>query len=414
MGLLGSLFGGNKNTENHAVAGTPAATAGAKANAAAKVNTNASAATPIDPKREIHFKFGTKAPISFKDAKTGLTLKVRGFGNASVLVEDTASYKSAEEVMETGREMASEALERFLQENSGNADFMRLMSRQNEINEMVGETLKQGRWKVMMVRLAGLSMDDESKQAYEKFRENQIMAENPALAQAMAIKQEAEAFMEAQKEQRRANGEEEKVPEDLVIYRGNPLPETKEFPKVLTNPLVIPFHTPAEIIFRDIETKASMGVSMGGVITMDTTDVPVDRYKTYADAAKSVVISQLSVIVTKVCMNESVENLRDHIGEMNEETAEALLKQGPRVKAQVRIEEIVLPAKYRDILEHVRLAQEMSDPERARAVLEEKMREQGITPEQQQAAVYRPKFCPNCGSSTGDSGKFCRNCGTKL
>ena len=301
-----------------------------------------------------------------------------------------------------------------MQENSGNADFMRLMSRQNEINEMVGETLKQGRWKVMMVRLAGLSMDDESKQAYEKFRENQIMAENPALAQAMAIKQEAEALMEAQKEQRRANGEEEKVPEDLVIYRGNPLPETKEFPKVLTNPLVIPFHTPAEIIFREIETKASMGVSMGGVITMDTTDVPVDRYKTYADAAKSVVISQLSVIVTKVCMNESVENLRDHIGEMNEETAEALLKQGPRVKAQVRIEEIVLPAKYRDILEHVRLAQEMSDPERARAVLEEKMREQGITPEQQQAAVYRPKFCPNCGSSTGDSGKFCRNCGTKL
>ncbi len=433
MGLFGSIFGGNRNTGSHTMTGVPAGGSSVKPETPVAAT---DAATLIDPKREIQIKFGTRTPLPFLDTKTGLTLKVRGFGSASVLVEDTSAYKSAEEVVEIGNEIALGALERFLQENSGKAEFMKLLSRQSEISAAVENALKQGKWKVMNVRFGGLNMDDESAEAYKKFEKEQMLAANPAMAQALAIEREARAAEEAERERRKANGEEEKLPEDQVLYRGNALPEKEEIPGVPTNPLTFVFATQHEIMVQDKESGVLLGVKMRGLITADTEDIPAVQYKGYTQSVKALVVAQLSNLVRKVCTNDPVANIGSHVAEMNEGIEAALLTQGTPVRARVRIEEVLLAGKSRKLLEQLRYAQEMSDPEKAARVIEQKMREQGITPEQMAAATgagageirpqtagaipaqpqtaHRPKFCPNCGSPTGDSGKFCRNCGTKL
>ena len=90
----------------------------------------------------------------------------------------------------------------------------------------------------------------------------------------------------------------------------------------------------------------------------------------------------MMVLVSRICANESVENLKDHVGDLNAELAAGLLQLSTPIKAKVRIEQIVLPAASRKLLDDLRRAQELSDPAKMQAAVEKEMQKRGITPEQ--------------------------------
>ena len=59
--------------------------------------------------REIEIRFGTRMPVPFKDARTGLDLQLRSFGNATVVVKDPAKFPTPDDVKKTAPLVATDA-----------------------------------------------------------------------------------------------------------------------------------------------------------------------------------------------------------------------------------------------------------------------------------------------------------------
>lgn len=190
MGLFDSIFGGGKDDRKAGAAG-----AGVTAGAAAKPSAT------VDPGREINVKFGTREPVPFKDSKTGVTVNARGHGNAVVTAADSSRYPSAEAISEKAGEAATNALMRYLQENSGSAEFVKLVSKQADIAAYIAEDLKKIGLNPIRVMIGTLNMDDESKRAYTEAEQKQMLEADPTMAQAYAVAQEAEKMRAAQKSQ---------------------------------------------------------------------------------------------------------------------------------------------------------------------------------------------------------------------
>ena len=207
MGLLDNLFGGNKKTENYAEAGKGA---GTSAKGSAGMNSSADADMLH---REIHFQFGTKHPVPFQDAGTGLMVNVLARGSASVKVEDFAAYKNVDEVSEKGRAMVSELLEQFLRNQSGSMEVKMLLPNKMEIErkfkEALEEPLRQCGLKPVMVSIVGMNVDEAA----------------PAMAGASAPQPQAAGQPQGTPQ-----------PEAAEQPQGTPQPEAAEQPQGMPQP----------------------------------------------------------------------------------------------------------------------------------------------------------------------------------
>lgn len=154
-----------------------------------------SGGTPVDPAKQLHVKFGTKEPVPFVDAQTGLNIGLTAHGSAIVAVKDTAAFRSEEEAVAKAQEICKEELGNQIRNFSGQIDVSKYPKIIQEFKIASVQRLKECGL-IGVTDLAGIHIAEESKKALAEAQEQLRMAQDPAYAEAKRVREEAEAMQE--------------------------------------------------------------------------------------------------------------------------------------------------------------------------------------------------------------------------
>ncbi len=164
---------------------------------------------------------------------------------------------------------------------------------------------------------------------------------------------------------------------------------------------IVKFATPSPIAYMDSDYNVSVNIRANGNINT-VTDIDEAKHAAVTNTASAAMITAFSNLESKQI---PATGLPSHMREIEKAISDGLRSMG--VEAEVRLNSITLDDGSRQLLDKLRREQIM------RTMSPSVNPAPAPVPSPSQAP-YRPKFCPNCGASTGASGKFCSNCGSKL
>ena len=114
--------------------------------------------------REIEIRFGTRMPVPFKDAKTGLDLNLRSFGNATVVVKDTAKYPSLDDVKQKAPAVLEDAFRKAIAELDGTLDASRITGEARQVGKKTAEKLSASGLQATSVQIMNIVLTQESEE----------------------------------------------------------------------------------------------------------------------------------------------------------------------------------------------------------------------------------------------------------
>lgn len=118
--------------------------------------------------REIEIRFGTRMPVPFKDARTGLDLQLRSFGNATVVVKDPAKYPTLDDVKKTAPLVATDAFMKAIADLSGNLDAYELAKSANQVGRKTAENMSASGLQATSVQIMEIVLTPESEEKLKK------------------------------------------------------------------------------------------------------------------------------------------------------------------------------------------------------------------------------------------------------
>ncbi len=113
--------------------------------------------------KEIEIRFGTPTPVPFKDARTGMDLHFRAFGNATVVVKDSSKYASLDEVKKKGAMIAIDSFNKAVAELSGSLDASALERSLRDISKKTANGMNRDGLQATSVTILSINLDEESK-----------------------------------------------------------------------------------------------------------------------------------------------------------------------------------------------------------------------------------------------------------
>ncbi|MBR1599135.1 MAG: hypothetical protein IJ661_09525 [Lachnospiraceae bacterium] len=148
--------------------------------------------TPLDPTKQVHVRFGTIDPVPYIDMKTGLQLGLVGAGSAIIAVKDVNAYKDEEDMIEKAREICNDEIKNQIKLFSGNISY----DNTSRLREEFSIACKMRLFDAGITGVANfdmLNLSEESKKMVDKIKKENMLAENPALAEAERVLKQAEA-----------------------------------------------------------------------------------------------------------------------------------------------------------------------------------------------------------------------------
>ena len=113
--------------------------------------------------REIEVRFGTTNPVPFKDARTGEEVQLRAFGDAMVVVKDTAKFASVDDVKKNAPLYLLDAFHKAVSELNGSLDASQLGSSTNKLERKIAEKLNASGLMATAVKLMEVVLTPESE-----------------------------------------------------------------------------------------------------------------------------------------------------------------------------------------------------------------------------------------------------------
>ena len=148
--------------------------------------------TPLDPTKRVQIRFGTIDPVPYIDMKTGLQLELVGHGSAFIAVKDVNAYKDEEDMIDKVKEICLDEIINQIKLFSGNISY----DNTSRLKEEFSIACKMRLFDAGITGVANFDMlvlSEESKKMVDKIKKANILAENPALAEAERVLKQAEA-----------------------------------------------------------------------------------------------------------------------------------------------------------------------------------------------------------------------------
>ena len=118
--------------------------------------------------REIEIRFGTNMPVPFKDARTGMDLELKAFGDAMVVVKDPAKYPTIDDVKKTAPLVLKDAFMKAVTELDGTLEASALKHSTNKIERIMAEKVSSQGLMATSVKLMQIVLTSESEEKVKK------------------------------------------------------------------------------------------------------------------------------------------------------------------------------------------------------------------------------------------------------
>ena len=129
--------------------------------------------------REIEIRFGTSMPVPFKDARTGMDLALRSFGNATVVVKDTNLYPSVDEVKKKAPLVLTDAFMKAIADMDGTLDASGLHRKANEIGRKTAEKMSSSGLSVTSLQIMQIVLTSESEEKIKAIASRPMTDDHP-------------------------------------------------------------------------------------------------------------------------------------------------------------------------------------------------------------------------------------------